>query len=110
MTIFGSSPGPSSAGAGLSITTPEIENIPVPNANTEYSHTLPSSTKFFKLNSRYDSIINLSFTNGGSSVTYRRITPGFQYESPLSFEIGATITFYFQTSKSNEVVEIESWR
>ena len=111
MSIFSSSAGPSTTGSsGLSVTTPEIENITVASANIEYTHTLPANTKYFKLKSRNDSVIKLSFTNGESNVKYIKICPGFQYESPVSFEIGASISLYFQTSKINEVIEIESWR
>jgi hypothetical protein len=94
-------------GGGItSSTNPTIVNVSAATANTEYSYTFPASTKKFIMRSREKGIMKISYTSGGSGVTYLTVTSGsFYFEEYILF--GGTI--YFQTNKSSDTIEILSW-
>lgn len=87
-------------------TSPTIYNVNVLTANTEVSQALSSGTKMFTIRARGNSTIKLAFTSGNSGTLYVTIPAGANY-SVSNLNLSATL--YFQTSKSNEVVEIIEW-
>lgn len=95
-------------GSASTVVTPSIANVTVTLANTEYSHALPTGTKYFRLKVREDSKLQLAFAATNSGTNYLTVFPGFTYESP-PFALSSSVTVYFQCYKASQIVEIESW-
>lgn len=89
------------------VSTPTIENVEIVAADTEQSHTLPANTKRFTLKNRGTGLLKLAYAAGTSDTNYYTVEPGTTYdESEIRKD---ALTFYFQSSKSTDVLEIISW-
>ena len=101
---------PNSAQSSVTIagvTTPDIQNISLALADTEYTVTLPASTKRFRLQVRGTSKLKLAYTLGQSGSNYITVWPGAYYtETELDIN---SLSIYVQASKSGEILEIVSW-
>lgn len=97
----------SSGGGGSTISTGSIVNETATNKDTEYSYTVPSGTKYFRIKTRNDARLQISYTALASGTTYKTVWPGDEYEPP--FEIDTQVTVYYQASKDGTVLEIELW-
>ena len=84
-------------------TTPVIANMLAAVQNSEYSYNLPDGTKRFTIRAREGKML-LSYVSGG---TYLTVWTGASYTVENINTTG--ITLYFQSSRTNDVVEIESW-
>jgi len=94
--------------APLISTDPEVFNIPMADANQEYSQELPLDTKRFQIGIR-DSLSSyrVSYISNGPVFTYNR---GVVYEEQgLKLEEGNR-TIYFQSPKPDMVMEIIIWK
>ena len=93
----------------LSPGSPEIINLTLTDANTEYSQALPAKTVRFCLQARDSSMdLKLAFAAGESGSKYLTIHGGqVYYEDVLSPE---SLTLYLQSPSSGAVVEILVWR
>lgn len=89
-------------------TNPTIYNLTASLAATEYNHVVAAGTLYFKISARGLSTLKLSFTSGQSGTVYVTIPSGSKWCSP-NLSGTASLTIYFQTTKSNEVVEVEEW-
>ncbi len=87
---------------------PNIANVSMPLANTEYSYALPASTTKFIIKLRsVNTALQLCFINGDSNTTYLTVPAGESYEEK---DIkGKGNIFYFRTAATNQVAEIISW-
>lgn len=89
------------------VSNPTIENVSIIAADTEQSHTLPANTKRFVLKNRGSGLLKLAYSAGTSGTTWYTIEPGTSYgESEIR---KPALTFYFQSSKNTDVLEIISW-
>lgn len=110
MSVFSSSAG---GGAPQSIVisgaaNPDINNVPLAAANTEYSLALPANTKRFMLKLRQRSILQVAYTVGDSATKYFTLWPGCVYtEESLNFSSG--ITLYVQSPTASQMVELVVW-
>lgn len=111
MSVF--APSGSSTSSGSSGGSPQLSSVTIANpvatlASTEYSYSLPASTKVLKVRARGDALLQISFTSGQTNTVFLSIYPGDTYESPV-FPLDFSTTLYFRSSKALEVLEIESW-
>lgn len=91
----------------LFVFDPIVENVSIPLADTEVSHTLPTGTKRFLLMLRDRATLKLSYTTGTSGTTFMTIRPRVWYAEE---RIGAgTTTLYMQSPSASQTVEIVSW-
>lgn len=79
-------------------------------ANTEYSQTLPTNAKKFRIHLRDYGAFRLAYVTGlvATSVDpYESIPAGSEkYEDNLS---AASLTLYFASSIAGKIAEIEAW-
>ena len=86
---------------------PNIYNVTMTNADTEYLQSLPAGTKRFSIKCRGNYDMKLSFTQGESGTKYVTIPAGFEYnEQNLRL---LNITLYFQCVAAGQVAEIVAW-
>lgn len=97
-----------SGGVDTKVTTPTIANVSCAVAGTEYSYSLPSGTRCFRLYVRNTSRLQLAYVSGDSGTNYITVEPGYIYESPV-IPLDSNPTIYFQCYKASQIVEIESW-
>jgi hypothetical protein len=97
----------SSGGGGSTISTGLVVNQTAVAANIEYSYTVPAGTKYFRLKTRDNAVLQISYTALTTGTTYKTIWPGDEYEPP--FEIDTAVTLYYRSSKAGTVLEIELW-
>lgn len=90
------------------IADPNISNIPVTLAATEYSTALPAGTREFRLRSRKDGILQLAFSAGQTGTTYVTIYPGSTY-TRKNLRRSTPLTLYYRSSKPSDVLELEYW-
>lgn len=105
MSTIGSS---LSANADTTVGLGAMDNVSIPNANTEVSHVFPVGTKRFAIQNRGDATIKLSYTINESGTKYWTLFPG----QPLweeSLKKTATITLYLQATKGSQILEVMSW-
>lgn len=87
--------------------TPAIYNVPMTNADQEYSQALPSNTRKFLIKCRTSFAIKLSFTAEASGTTYLTVPADMAYwEDQIN---DAAITLYFQCATAAKVAEIVAW-
>lgn len=89
-------------------TTPDISNVSMPSANTEYSLALPANTKKFLIKLRAtNSLLKVAYTVNESGSVFMTIPFG----SSLNREgLRATSkTLYFQSPSASQTAEIETW-
>lgn len=87
--------------------TPDIQNVTLTLADTEYSITLSLNAKALKLRARGTSKLQLAYNSGDSSLSYLTIFPGEVYEEDLLN--GPALVIYIQASKAGEVIELLTW-
>lgn len=89
--------------------SPDIFNVDVTLANTEYSQVLPDHTRHFLIKVRgNDAIMRVAFQSGDTNVKYVTIGLGNGfYVGDVDLPPGSTI--YFQANKPGKVVEILTW-
>lgn len=89
-------------------TYPQVLNLTLISANTEYSITLPSWTKAFTVQCRTAYDLRMATVTGkvATSISpYFTIKSGYAYfDSPT-----ANSTLYFASSEAGVVVEIMAW-
>jgi hypothetical protein len=87
---------------------PEVFNVNMPVAGTEYSLTLPVDVKRFSMKIRDNAAkYEVSWVSGGATYSVSR---GTEYtEEGLKLEAG-TNTIYFKSSKNNMVMEFITWK
>lgn len=90
------------------IDTPTIANIPVPLANTEHSYTFPDGTSKISIKVRGGhAIIKYAWEEDESDTNF--ITVGYGNEEIIDGVSLNNKTLYFQVSKDNQIIEIQSW-
>lgn len=88
-----------------SVATETIANVTLTVADTEYSYTLPSTTKRFMMKSRSGHDFKYSPVAGQSGTAFLTL-PVYEQEG---IEGLATRILYFQSKRAGEVMEISSW-
>jgi hypothetical protein len=87
----------------------EIQNIPVVNANTEFSVNLPNGTKHYRIKVRRGyAIARLSFNAGETNTKYRQIDMGVTHESP-NLDLPDNTKLYLQVNKAGVILEVMSY-
>jgi hypothetical protein len=95
--------------SGILVSDYAIQNVPAAVAGTEYSFTLIAGVKRFEVKARSGNAkVQLARIAGQSGITYRTVTPGNVFSEP-DLILLAPLTFYFQTNKDNETIEILTW-
>ncbi len=109
MAVFApSGPAPLSTVSLQGAQSPTIANVVCILANTEYSYTLPPTTKQFEIGPRGVSTLKFAVISGASGTTYVTIGSGDTRKfDAISLTLGLTV--YFQSTKAGETVEIISW-
>jgi hypothetical protein len=90
--------------------TPKIVNTTLASANTEYSFTLPQSTKKFTIQGQDDNLLKISFTEGQSGTTYFSIFDGASHSEDNLNVSGGGLTIYVQSPDAGAIVECLYWR
>jgi hypothetical protein len=92
-----------------SATTPNIYNLSMPVANTEYSQALSAATKKIMIKTRdRTATIKVAFISGDTTIKYFTIQPGAVYfEENLNLD---GIVIYLQTNKTAQIAEILEWQ
>ncbi len=86
---------------------PQIQNVTLVAAATEYTITTPSDTVEFTIRARQRVEVKLAWSVGTSGTTYMTLAPGTVYtQSELAPGI---YTLYVQSPSSGSVVELETW-
>ena len=88
------------------VTTPFIDTLNVPLANTEVPYTLPTNTKRFKIQNRDNGLIRLSYISGFTT-DFWSIFPGDVFEEDWINLVSLTI--YVESNKPLQTLEILSW-
>jgi hypothetical protein len=87
---------------------PNIANILIPSANTEYAYPLPINAKKFAIRVREgDARMKIAYAVSETNTKYLTVRVG----TVLSEEgvDAGTVTIYFQIDKPNRTVEVVSW-
>jgi hypothetical protein len=101
-------PGPPGSGSGAVMTTPDISNLNMPTANTEYTFPLPAGTKQFEIRSRALGKLQLAFIEGESGSTFVTVWPGNSYRE-IGLLLSDVLDVYIQSSRPDDILEILSW-
>jgi len=88
-------------------TTPDIYNLSMPLANTEYSQVLSDGTKQLLIRMRDSAEARISFVVGGTLIKYVTIKENCVYADINLDLVGVTI--YLQSSAASQVAEIREW-
>lgn len=88
--------------------TPDIQNISIVAANTEYQFTIPATTKKFSIKARNNSKLQICFVSGQSGTNFKTIFPGSYYEE-TGLDMTTALTIYFRGNKAADVLEVSSW-
>lgn len=91
---------------------PEIFNLTLTDANTEYSQVLPVGVRKFTFQSRdINADIKVSFTSGESGTKFLTILGNSSFgENFIEAPIGSALTIYAQTeSTGGPILEIITW-
>lgn len=89
--------------------TPNIQNVSLPVAGTEYSFTIPAGSVYCEFISQECGKLQFAFTATESSTKYRTVWPGNEYIINNLDSSNGAITVYVQSTKTNDVLEIVSW-
>ena len=109
MAVFNTSQAPSQISGSVSLngaTSFQVVNITAISADTEYSYTLPTDTKKFKLRARGMSRLQIADTSGNTNLVFFTIFPGETYEDDI---LTTAATIYFEASKAGEIIEFLIW-
>lgn len=85
-----------------------MENVTLITANTETPHTLPTSTRTFKVRPRGAATLKLAYDLGTSGTVYWTITPG-AWTGVDNVNPALPLTLYLQSPTAGAIAEIESW-
>lgn len=87
---------------------PQISNISMPLAATEYSVTIPAGTRQYVIKLRSGSKFNLAYILGNSGTTYIEIPRNcFYAESDIN--LLAAKTLYLQAPVAGQTLEVLTW-
>lgn len=90
-------------------TTPIIYNVSAPTANTEYSQALPVGTKKFTAKVRSGlAKMQYAYISGQTGTNYMSVPTGGVVDQ-TDLNTAGVVTFYFQTNKATQILEIEAW-
>lgn len=89
--------------------TPNIQNVAMTTANTEYNFSLPVGTKQWRLKNRGMGKVQYTFQSGDSDTNFFTLSPGAVHNYD-SLALGAGLTVYVRNSKDGEVLEVISWK
>lgn len=90
------------------IDLPIISNLSMPTANTEYNFSFPTTTKKFRIQSRSNSKLQLSYISGDSNINFITIPYGNSYEID-NLKLSSILDIYIQSNKNSDTLEIEYW-
>ncbi len=91
--------------------TPTIYNVSAPVAGTEYSQVIPAGTKRFTAKLRTGgggANLQFSYVLGTSGTTFIKVPFGSFYEEQ-GLNTTSPITFYFQSDKASQTLEMIVW-
>jgi len=88
--------------------TPTIFSVAAASANTEYSLSIPSTTKKYRFRNRGNARVQYSFVSGASGTNYITVKPG-NIEIEENLQLDSNLTIYFQTPKSGQEIEVLLW-
>lgn len=88
--------------------SPQVYNVTLTSANTEYNQALPTGTKRFMFKCRTAYAVKLAFTEGESGTTYFTVPANMAYRE-YDLSLSGTRTLYFQSTTAGVVVEIIAW-
>jgi len=94
--------------ASALLTSPVVMNVSVTLANTEYTVTIPASARRFRLQARAQTTLKISDAVGQSGTTYFTLHPYNTYGVD-SIKGSSTINLYVQSTRPNQVIEVEYW-
>lgn len=92
--------------------TPEVYNIPLTLANTEYSQAMPANCKFFEFHCRTVTDIRYQFVTGRvatPTAPYLTLPAANWYASPQLNQGAAPSTLYLASATAGVAVEIIAW-
>jgi hypothetical protein len=89
-------------------TNPQVANVSMPMAGTEYSFTLPTNTKQYAIKLRGSGRIQIAYVAGQSSTLYYTI-PRYCYASESDLSLSASLDLFFQSDLAAQVAEIWYW-
>lgn len=88
--------------------TPEILNVTLTNANTEYSFSIPSHTRRLSLKTRdAQHSVKVAFANGQSGSVYFTLAGESWSEDTI---LAVDLTLYCQSPNAGCVLEVVIWR
>lgn len=90
------------------VSTPLIQNIPIAAANTQYSVSLPASTRRFHFKNRGLGKLQVSFITGQTNTNFFTLHAGAVY-SEENVSLSSTLTLFFQSSLAGQTVELLRW-
>lgn len=83
---------------------PNVVNVTLTSASTEYSTTLPADVGAITIQSRTNADFQMSFVSGTSGTNYFTVKAGTSYyETTIGIQ---SKTIYFQSANAGQVVEI----
>ena len=95
---------------------PNIYNVTMVNADTEYSQVLPMQCLNFMVHTRDESEFRLAFETGIVAVPgapYLTVKAGSRYYEPEinnDYPLATRITLYFASDSDGKIIEIVTWR
>lgn len=88
--------------------TPEILNVTLTNANTEYSFSIPSHTRKLSLKTRDPQhSVKIAFANGQSGSVYFTLSNESWSEDTI---LAVDLTLYCQSPNAGCILEVVIWR
>lgn len=93
--------------ATSSVKTPDVQNITLAAAATEYSFTIVEGTKRFHIKNRNTGVLLISYSSNNGS-NYFSLHAGSVYSEDVSLEDDLTV--YIQSTKGSQVVEVITWK
>jgi len=90
------------------VKNPTIANETILLANTEYEYSLPLNTKRFFMQNRDNGLVKVAYEMNESGTQYVTIFPGGVL-TELGIKKLDQLKIYFQSTKSNQTLEIMSW-
>jgi len=93
--------------------TPQVENLTLTNANTEYEWLVPANTGYFSIQARTLADVRYAHVTGkvaGSTAPYGTLKAGQVWNSPERILIPANTTIYFASPVAGTILEITSFQ
>ena len=88
--------------------TPDVDNVSMPSAGTEYSYNLVANTKKITIRSRLSAKLQIAWSLGDTGTTFLTVKPGNSYTFD-GLRTNTGLTLFFQGSKNADVLEILYW-